>query len=121
LIQNKVKTDVPTIERVVRRASQADRPSLPEVARMMDVSPRSLQRLLCEQGTTFSRIVESSRRQSAFQLLVRDDLSVSEVAERLGYSDPSNFGRAFRKWTGQSPNQWRKRALRQDIIRHSTA
>jgi AraC-like DNA-binding protein len=76
---------------------------------MLDVSPRSLQRLLMEQGTTFSRIVERSRRQSAFQLLVREDLSVTEVAEKLGYSDPSNFGRAFRKWTGQSPNRWRKR------------
>jgi AraC-like DNA-binding protein len=83
---------------------------------MMDMSPRSIQRLLMEQGTTFSRIVERSRRQSAFQLLVRKDLSVTEVAAKLGYSDPSNFGRAFRKWTGQSPNQWRKRALRQDII-----
>jgi AraC-like DNA-binding protein len=81
---------------------------------MLDVSPRSLQRLLMEQGTTFSRIVERSKRQSAFQLLVREDLSVAEVAEKLGYNDPSNFGRAFRKWTGQSPNRWRKRALRQE-------
>lgn len=105
----KTRTDVPTIERVVRCVSQADCPSLGEVARMLDVSPRSLQRLLMEQGTTFSRIVERSRRQSAFQLLVREDLSVTEVAEKLGYSDPSNFGRAFRKWTGQSPNRWRKR------------
>jgi AraC-like DNA-binding protein len=111
LIQNKAKTDVPTIERVVRCASQADCPSLGEVARMMDVSPRSLQRLLMEQGTTFSRIVERSRRQSAFRLLDREDLSVTEVAERLGYTDPSNFCRAFRKWTGQSPMQWRNKAL----------
>jgi AraC-like DNA-binding protein len=84
---------------------------------MMGVSPRSLQRLLMEQGTTFSRIVERARRQSAFQLLVRDDLSISEIAERLGYGDPSNFGRAFRKWTGQSPRQWRERALRQESVR----
>jgi AraC-like DNA-binding protein len=111
LIQNKAKTDVPTIERVVRCASQADYPSLREVSRMLEVSPRSLQRLLMGQGTTFSRIVERSRRQSALQLLVREDLSVTEVAERLGYTDPSNFCRAFRKWTGQSPMQWRNKAL----------
>jgi AraC-like DNA-binding protein len=83
---------------------------------MLSVSPRSLQRLLMEHGTTFSQVVESSQRQSAFQLLVSTELSISEISVRLGYNDPSNFGRAFRSWTGQSPKQWRTRVLQQNRV-----
>jgi len=78
----------------------------------MGVSPRSLQRLLMEHGTSFSEILERSKRQRAAQLLVKEDLSMSEIALMLGYSDASNFGRAVRKWSGQSPKQWRKSLLR---------
>jgi AraC-like DNA-binding protein len=42
-------------------------------------------------------------------LLLKEDLTMSEIARMLGYSDPSNFGRAVRKWTGQSPKQLRVR------------
>ncbi|MGA9411139.1 MAG: helix-turn-helix transcriptional regulator, partial [Roseobacter sp.] len=78
----------------------------------MGVSPRSLQRLLMEEGTTFSQILDRSKQQRAAQLLMKEDLSLSEIARRIGYSDPSNFGRAVRKWTGQSPKQWRESLLR---------
>ena len=61
------------------------------------LGPRPLQRLLMEQGTSFSQLLERDRRQKAVQLLLKEDLTMSEIARMLGYSDPSNFGRAVRK------------------------
>ena len=112
LIQRKISTDIQTVERAVRCASRTTCSSLTGVAEEIGMSPRSLQRLLMEQGTTFSQLLDSSRRQRAVQLLVKEDLSMSEIALMLGYSDPSNFGRAVRKWTGQSPRRWRESLLR---------
>jgi AraC-like DNA-binding protein len=86
---------------------------LADVAKAMELSPRSLQRLLMEQGTTFSQILERSKQQRAIQLLAQEDLNISEIAQMLGYSDSSNFGRAVRNWTGQSPKQWRESLLRE--------
>jgi AraC-like DNA-binding protein len=108
LIQRKALIESQTMECAVRYACRTSNPGLRDVAKAMGVSPRSLQRLLMEQGTTFSHILERSRRQRAMQLLVKQDLTISEVAGMLGYSDPSNFGRVVRKWTGQSPKRWRE-------------
>ncbi|WP_058276268.1 helix-turn-helix domain-containing protein [Ruegeria atlantica] len=112
LIQRKTFTNIQTVERAVRCASRTTCSSLKGVAEEIGMSPRSLQRLLMEQGTSFSQLLDSSRRQRAVQLLVREDLNLSEIARMLGYSDPSNFGRAVRKWTGQTPKQWRASLLR---------
>lgn len=109
MIQRKnSQENIQAIERAIRCAALTGCPSLNDVARTMRVSPRSLQRSLMENGTTFSRIVERYRRQTAFQLLLYEDMSISEIAVRVGYTDTSNFGRAFRKWTGQSPRKWRE-------------
>ncbi len=97
-----------TIEHAIRCAALTGCSSLEEVAQTLRVSPRSLQRTLMENGTTFSLIVERYKRQTAFQLLLREEMSISEIAVRVGYTDTSNFGRAFRKWTGQTPRKWRE-------------
>ena len=101
------------MECAVRYACRTNNPTVGDVAKAMGLSPRSLQRLLMEQGTTFSQILERSKRQRAIHLLVKEDLNISEIAQMLGYSDASNFGRAVRKWTGQSPRQWRDSLLRE--------
>jgi AraC-like DNA-binding protein len=111
LIQNKPDKVVEMVEQVVRRAPQNAHHSLKDVALALGLSARSLQRLLMKQGTSFSQVLERSRRQRAIQLLVKEDLNISEIARMLGYSDPSDFGRAVRKWTGQSPKQWRESLL----------
>jgi AraC-like DNA-binding protein len=84
-------------------------PSLPEVARALHQSPRTLKRRLAEHGTTFSTILDDVRRQRALLLLDNRALSVGEVAARLGYSEVANFTRAFRKWTGTTPAAYRAR------------
>lgn len=113
MIRRKTYTEFQAVEHAVLCASRASTPDLRSVAKVMRMSPRSLQRLLMDQGTSFSQLLERARRHRAVQLLVREDLSISEIARMLGYSDPSNFGRAVRKWTGHSPQQWRARLLRE--------
>jgi AraC-like DNA-binding protein len=82
---------------------------LPEVAHELHLSTRTLKRRLAELGTTFSAIVEEVRRQRAFLLLDNRELSIGEVATRLGYTELPNFTRAFRKWTGITPAAYRDR------------
>jgi AraC-like DNA-binding protein len=82
--------------------------SLDEVADALHVSTRTLKRRLAAQGTTYSDVLEEQRRERAMLLLRSPGLSLDEVAEQLGYSDPSNFRRAFRRWTGLSPAAYRR-------------
>ncbi len=82
--------------------------SLEEVASELHLSPRTLKRRLATQGATYSDLLEEQRRERALLLLRSQTLSLDEVAEQLGYSDPSNFRRAFRRWTGLSPAAYRR-------------
>jgi AraC-like DNA-binding protein len=82
---------------------------LDEVARDLRVSPRTLKRKLAERGTTFSAIRDEVRLQRALLLLDDRGLTVTEVADRLGYTEVPNFTRAFRKWTGMTPVAYRER------------
>jgi AraC-like DNA-binding protein len=95
----------------VRRVVEAvDRgaPTLEEVARHLHLSPRTLKRHLAQTGTTFRAIVDEVLEQKALLMLPRRDLSVEQVADRLGYSDVANFTRAFRRWTGRTPSAVKK-------------
>lgn len=83
--------------------------SLDEVAGQLHVSDRTLRRQLAAEGARFQALQETVRHQRALDLLRRNTtMAIDEVAEHLGYSDPSNFGRAFRKWEGISPSAWRR-------------
>lgn len=83
-------------------------PSVEDAAAQLHVSPRTLKRRLSEEGTEFSAVIEEERRERALLLLRREELSIEEITERLGYSDPANFTRAFRRWTGMTPAAFRK-------------
>ena len=84
--------------------------SLKEVASGLHLSTRTLKRRLAEHGLTYSHVLEEQRREKALLLLRSPTLSLDEVAEQLGYSDTSNFRRAFRRWTGVSPGTYRRTA-----------
>jgi AraC-like DNA-binding protein len=85
----------------------ASNPSLPRLANDFRVSARTLRRQLRAAGASFQQLVEETRHASALTYLTKTDHGVKEVAARLGYSDPSNFRRAFRRWTGLSPAAYR--------------
>ena len=68
---------------------------------------RTLQRWLRMEGTIFSELLDRIRHERSCELLGDPDASVAEIARHLGYSEVSNFTHAFRRWTGQSPTQYR--------------
>jgi AraC-like DNA-binding protein len=84
-------------------------PTLPEVARQLGVSQRTLQSRLKEEGTTYQAALDSVRRQLATATLEDGVLSLTEVAFLLGYADQSAFNHAFRRWTEESPRQYNER------------
>ncbi|MCY1187105.1 HTH-type transcriptional regulator VirS [compost metagenome] len=74
----------------------------------MGLASWSLQRRLREQGLTFSSLVDKVRCELATHYLRQQQLPISELAPLLGYSEASAFSRAFRRWFGVSPRQWRQ-------------
>ena len=82
-------------------------PEVGEVASMLHVSERTLKRRLQDEGTSFQALLDQVRQRDAQQLLANPALAIKQVAEAVGYSDPANFARAFAKWTGMSPRDWR--------------
>jgi AraC-like DNA-binding protein len=79
------------------------------VAKALKMSPRTLKRRLAEHDTTFSAIRDDVRLQRALLLLDDRARTVGEIATLLGYTELPNFTRAFRKWTGMTPNAYRSR------------
>ena len=77
------------------------------IAEMFDITPRTMRRRLNELDTTFSEVVDKWRFKSTLTLLEDDQLRINEIAEHLGYANISNFDRAFKRWTGQSPRSYR--------------
>ena len=78
-------------------------------ARTLAVSRRTLSRRLADEGTSFRDILDDVRREFACGLLQDPNASVGDVAFFLQYSEPAAFHRAFRRWTGQTPGEFRER------------
>jgi len=95
------------VRRVLWQEMAAGNPAIGTVAARLGLSGRSLQRRLSEEGTSFKEVLDSFRRGIARRLLSERDVAVYEVAYLLGYSDPSAFHRAFRRWHGDSPRRFR--------------
>ena len=72
------------------------------------MSRQTLYRRLRAEGTTFEEILDAKRRQLAIRYLGLDRSSVKAAAYRLGFSDPAAFSRAFKRWTGRSPSEFRE-------------
>jgi len=85
-------------------------PCLHKTATALGMSTRTLQRRLREEGTTFAELLDALRREMSLRLLKDKSLAVYEVAFLLGYSEPSAFYRAFRRWRGASPYEFRTAA-----------
>lgn len=83
-------------------------PSLTELARERHVSPRTMKRRLAEHGTSYQKLLDELRRDRALALLLLPTHTIERIAEQLGYSDPANFNRAFRRWLGVSPSSYRE-------------
>ncbi len=82
-------------------------PSLERIADQLGLTPRTLQRKLQEFGTSHNELLDTMRRQLAMRYLREDEMAICEVAYLLGFSESSSFHRAFKRWTGLTPKEFR--------------
>lgn len=83
--------------------------TIERVAAMAGMNVRTLQRRLESAGCSFRDLREREYRNSALAYLATGEMSIKEVSERLGYSDPAHFARAFRRWMGEPPTAYARR------------
>lgn len=105
-------TIVERVEDYVRGALPSGDCSIERCARKLGMSVRTVQSRLSEADLRFSDIVERQRIQMARVLLSEDALSLDEIALFLGYSEQTSFGRAFKRWTGMTPQRFRAEETR---------
>jgi AraC-like DNA-binding protein len=96
---------------LIRRHLTAGRPEIQCVAHELSVSERSLQRRLSEEGHSFQSLLSETRHAMACEYLGLNTLDLAEIAFMLGYEDQGSFFRAFQKWEGRTPSQWREANL----------
>lgn len=95
------------IHRLLRETPPADWPDFTEAAQIMRISEPTLRRHLQADGMSYSSLKQELRRHYAFAWLKDTDKPVGVIASELGYAEPSAFHRAFKKWTGTSPADYR--------------
>jgi AraC-like DNA-binding protein len=104
--------DEPELVRAVRSAclnGVGGFPRVVDVAARINVSPRTLHRRLAESGISYQAILDGVRRRLAEEYLRNTTLSIEEIAARTGFSEASNFRKAFKKWTQELPADYRRR------------
>jgi len=82
-------------------------PDFDRIAQDLHTSPQTLRRRLKQENTSFQEIKDLLRRDLAIYYLSRPEVPINEIAERVGFTEPSTFHRAFKKWTGVTPGAWR--------------
>ena len=81
--------------------------SAEDTAKQLHMSPRTLQRKLAEAKTTYVQLVDDTRKDLALRYIEDPRRSVTDITFSLGFSQPSAFTRAFRRWTGLAPSEYR--------------
>jgi AraC-like DNA-binding protein len=97
-------------ERVATQLTRAlpEGTDVTEVARALHMSSRTLQRRLEQEQTRFTEVLDGARLDLARRLLANPGMTLGDVAFRLGFADLATFSRAFKRWTGKPPGQWRR-------------
>lgn len=83
-----------------------------KIADLLEISMDKLRKALREEGVNYRQILNDTRKQLAMHYLSQHHLSLIEIGYLLGFSEPSNFSRAFRRWTGHTPGAYRNQLLR---------
>jgi AraC-like DNA-binding protein len=104
---------VDAICRLIETLLPGGYPVIGEVAQLLQVSSRTLQRQLSEEGLSYSGLVERCRCRTACESLQHTSDPVQDIAAMLGYSDVSSFSRAFHRWTGKTPRAYRTLSIGQ--------
>ncbi|MGH7832357.1 MAG: AraC-like transcriptional regulator QhpR [Candidatus Binatia bacterium] len=100
------------VRRAIAESMRDGDPKLARVTRKISMSRRTLQRRLKEHGMVFKTLTDDARQRFAFDYLRDRKNTLTEIAFLLGYSEVSAFNRAFKRWTGTTPLEYRRRAAR---------
>lgn len=95
------------VSQLIIESLNAGGADIESAARKLAVCPRTLQHRLKIEGTTYKKLLDNIRKEKALFLLEKEDIPIGEIAFVLGYSEQSVFARAFRRWVGSTPNEYR--------------
>jgi AraC-like DNA-binding protein len=112
---------VSRVRSVVASTLGRSEPTISDAARRLNFSSRTLQRRLAAEGMSFQQVVDDMRRDMAERLLADASLAVAEISYVLGFSEPSAFHRAFKRWSGVTPMEFReeRRGVDPSLLRSS--
>jgi len=102
--QESVRTEI-----LQHLAAPGSHVSIESVANSIGIRVRTLQRKLSGCGATFRALVDECRHEKALEMLDDGRFSIGEIGQRLGYSDPAHFARAFRRWSRRAPSDFLNR------------
>lgn len=104
---NQSKTCSYQVMREIMHLMRGEVPTIDTVAQHLAMSVRNLQRSLQAEGTSYQQLLDETRKDLAIRYLRQPQTSIHDVAFLLGFSEPSAFHRAFKRWTGQTPRDYR--------------
>ncbi|MBK1874145.1 MULTISPECIES: AraC family transcriptional regulator [Marinobacter] len=110
------KDIVGQVERIIAELLDSGEVTLDSVATRLDIKPRTLRTRLTEAETSFNQVLADFRYRLARQLLATTDESIDEIVYLTGFSEPSTFYRAFKRWSGMTPIEYRKTAQGKDAM-----
>jgi AraC-like DNA-binding protein len=96
------------VQRLIKVLLVQESCNVERLAKLMSMHRKTLHRLLRKEGTTFEAELDRTRRHLSMQMLSGSAVPISEIARALGYTSSANFARAFQRWHGMAPTQWRK-------------
>jgi AraC-like DNA-binding protein len=99
-------TTAARVRRLVGQSFPGTLPTEADVAERLSVSPQTLRRRLAAEGSSFQQIRDQMRRDHAIAALAEGRTPIERISEQLGFSEPSAFHRAFKRWTGTTPRAY---------------
>ena len=97
------------VEDLIRQSLQSQQYQIEVIAKHLSLHPRTLQRKLQDLGISYSGLLEKIRRNIAQERLTNANISITQLSDYLGYADNTALTRAFKRWFGITPTEWKKK------------
>jgi AraC-like DNA-binding protein len=95
------------LRKIILQLLSNGHPSLVQAAEILEISPRTLQRKMAKENMSYKQLVEDIRYHEACRLLINSKKNICDISTLLGYADAGSFTRAFSRWYGSGPKQYR--------------